>query len=219
MKMRTAEWIVLGIVILSFILGVIMYDRMPEQMASHWNIRNEVNGFMSRFWGLFFAPILLLGLFVLVLLIPRIDPLKRNIETFRTHFQRFIMLLFLFLLYLYIVTIAWNLGHRFVMIRFLAPGFALLFFFCGILLERTKRNWFVGIRTPWTLSSDRVWDGTHRLGGRLFKIAGVLCLGGAAFPRYALYFVLVPVLFAAACAAVYSYREYQKESKEEPASK
>jgi len=218
-KMRNAEWIVLGIVIFSFILGVIMYGRMPEQMASHWNIRNEVDGSMSRFWGLFFAPFLLLGLFVLFLAIPRIDPLKRNIETFRTHFQGFIILLFLFLFYLYVVTIAWNLGRRFVMIRFLAPGFALLFFFCGVLLERTKRNWFVGIRTPWTLSSDRVWDRTHRLGGRLFKIAGVLCLGGIAFPGHALYFVLVPVLFAAACAAAYSYREYQKESKEEPASK
>jgi len=219
MKMRTAEWIVLGIVILSFILGVVMYGRMPEQMASHWNARNEVDGFMSRFWGLFFAPILLLGLFALFLLIPRIDPLKRNIETFRIHFQRFIMLLFLFLLYLYVVTIVWNLGYRFVMIRLLAPGFALLFFFCGILLERTKRNWFVGIRTPWTLSSDGVWDRTHRLGGRLFEIAGVLCLGGVAFPEHAIWFVLVPVLLAALGASVYSYREYQKEPSEEPASK
>jgi uncharacterized membrane protein len=219
MKMRNAEWIVLTVVILSFVLGFMFQDRMPAQMASHWNIRNEVDGYLSRFWGLFLAPIILAGLFLLFLAIPRTDPLKHNIETFRIHFERFMILLFLFLLYLYVMTIAWNLGRRFAMIRFLAPGFAILFFFCGVLLQRAKRNMFIGIRTPWTLTSDRVWDKTHRLGGILFKIAGVLSLGGIVFPSYAIYFILVPVLLAALGATVYSYREHVKESREGALSK
>jgi uncharacterized membrane protein len=214
MKMRTAEWGVLVIVIISFILGFMLYDRMPAQMASHWNARSEVDGFMSRFWGLFLAPIILAGLFLLFLAIPRTDPLKHNIETFRIHFERFMILLFLFLLYLYLLTIAWNLGLRFVMIRLLAPGFAILFFFCGVLLQRARRNMFIGIRTPWTLTSDLVWDKTHRLGGTLFKIAGVLSLGGIAFPSHAIYFVIAPVLLAALVATVYSYREHVRESRE-----
>jgi uncharacterized membrane protein len=214
MKLRGAEWVVLAIVMLSFVLGFLFQDRMPAQMASHWNVRNEVDGYMSRFWGLFFAPMILAGLYLLFLAIPRTDPLKRNIETFRTVFDGFILLLFLFLLYVYLLTIAWNLGRRFLMIRFLAPGFAVLFFFAGVLLERSKRNMFVGIRTPWTLASDRVWDRTHRLGGTLFKIAGVLSLGGIVFPSHALWFVLAPVLLAAIVATVYSYREHVKESSE-----
>ncbi len=213
MKLRTAEWIVLGIVLVSFILGWALSGRMPERMASHWNASNEVDGFMPRFWGLFFAPIVMAGLFLLFLAIPRTDPLKENIETFRVHFDRFIVLLFLFLLYLYLLTIFWNLGRRFVMIMFLAPGFAVLFYFSGALLERTKRNMCVGIRTPWTLASDRVWERTHRFGGILFKIAGVLALGGIVVPSYAIWFVLVPVLAAALVVTVYSYREHVLESK------
>ncbi len=213
MRMRTAEWIVLGIVIVSFVLGGALYDRMPERMASHWNASNEVDGFMPRFWGLFFAPIIMAVLFLIYIAIPRTDPLKVNIESFRVHFDRFIMLLFLFLLYLYLLTIFWNLGHWFVMITLLAPGFAVLFYFSGALLGRTKRNMCVGIRTPWTLASDRVWERTHRLGGILFKIAGVLSLGGIVFPSYAIWFVLVPVLAAALVATVYSYREHKLESR------
>jgi uncharacterized membrane protein len=219
MKLRIAEWIALAIVVLSFVLGIMFHGRMPAQMASHWNVGNEVDGYMSRFWGLFFAPILLAGLFLLFLAIPRTDPLKHNIETFRSVFDGFILLLFLFLVYLYLLTIAWNLGRRFVMIRFLAPGFAVLFFFAGVLLERAKRNMFIGIRTPWTLASDRVWEKTHRLGGTLFKIAGVLSLGGIVFPSYAIYFVLMPVLLAAVIATAYSYREHLKESREGASSR
>ena len=219
MKMRKAEWIVLAIVIISFILGFMLYDRMPAQMAAHWNVSGEVDGFMSRFWGLFFGPIILAGLFLLFLAIPRTDPLKHNIEFFRTHFDRFMILLLVFLLYLYLLTIAWNLGRRFVMIRFLAPGFAILFFFCGVLLERTKRNMFIGIRTPWTLTSDRVWDKTHRLGGTLFKIAGVLSLGGIVLSSHAIWFVLAPVLLAALAVTAYSYREHVMESREGASSK
>ena len=214
MRMRAAEWIALAIVILSFVLGLALYDRMPARMASHWNMSGEVDGFMSRFWGLFFAPIILAGLLLLFLAVPRTDPLKDNMEFFRVHFDRFMILLFAFLLYLYLLTIAWNIGRRFVMIRLLAPGFAILFFFCGVFLERTKRNMFIGIRTPWTLTSDRVWEKTHRLGGILFKIAGVLSLGGIAFPSHAIYFVLAPVLFAALAVSLYSYREQGRESRE-----
>ncbi len=219
MKLRIAEWTALAIVILSFILGFALQDRMPAHMASHWTVRNEVDGYMSRSWGLFFAPIILAGLFLLFLAIPRTDPLKHNIETFRAVFDGFILFLFLFLLYLYLLTIAWNLGRRFMMISYLAPGFAGLFFSAGVLLERSKRNMFVGIKTPWTLASDRVWNKTHRLGGILFKIAGVLSLGGIPFPSRAIWFVLVPVLLAAGVATVYSYREHVKESIERAASR
>ena len=215
--MRPAESIVLAIVALSFLFGIYFYDKMPEQMASHWNVRNEVDGHMSRFWGLFFMPVIALGLVLLFIAVPRIDPLKHNIERFRRHFESFIVVLFLFLFYLYLVTILWNKGYRFVLIQALAPAFAILFFCTGLMVEHAKRNWFAGIRTPWTLSSERVWDKTNRIGGRLFKIAGVVCLGAIPFPQYAVYFILVPILLVVPFAIVYSYREYQREVKSEGA--
>jgi uncharacterized membrane protein len=91
-------------------------------------------------------------------------------------------------------------------------GLGLLFFYIGILCENAKRNWFIGIRTPWTLSSDKVWDKTNKLGGKLFKIAGVVALFGIFFRSYTMYFVLVPAISFAVYTIVYSYLEYRKET-------
>jgi uncharacterized membrane protein len=88
-----------------------------------------------------------------------------------------------------------------------------LFFYTGVLCDNAKRNWSIGIRTPWTLSSERVWDKTHKVGGRLFKIAGVIAFIGIFFERHAIFFILVPVFLLAIYTFIYSYFEYQKEVK------
>ena len=80
-------------------------------------------------------------------------------------------------------------------------------------MENAKRNWFVGIRTPWTLSSETVWNKTHKLGAKMFKIAVLLAFIGFFFGSYAIFFVLIPVLSAAGYLMAYSYFEYQKEAK------
>jgi uncharacterized membrane protein len=213
MKLRAAEFIVIAIVALSFIFGIYFYDKMPAQMASHWNASNEVDGYSSRFWGLFLMPIIGLGLALIFFAIPRIDPLRHNIERFRVHFDSFIVVLFLFLFYVNLMSILWNMGRRFILIQMLAPAFAVLFFFVGLMLEHAKRNWFIGVRTPWTLSSEQVWERTNKLGGLLFKIAGVLCLGAIPFHRHAIYFVLIPIVLAAVFLLVHSYYEYQRERR------
>lgn len=99
------------------------------------------------------------------------------------------------------------------MIQLLVPAFAALFYYCGVLTEQAKRNWFIGIRTPWTLSSERVWEKTHKICGKLFKIAGVIALVGILFQRSALFFILAPVILVAAHTIIYSYIEYLKEAK------
>jgi len=209
--MRKSEIITILVVLLSFVVGVYLYHQMPEKMASHWNIRGEVDGYISKFWGLFLMPFISLILFFLFVLIPKIDPLKANIEKFRKYFDGFIILIILFLFYLYLLTIFWNFGNRFSMNQVLPPAFGILFFYCGILIEKAKRNWFIGIRTPWTLSNEKVWDKTHQLGGKLFKIAGVIAFLGIIFPNYAFFLVLFPLMVLLIYAVVYSYFEYQKE--------
>lgn len=211
--MRKSEIIIFLIILISFIVGIYLYSQMPEKMASHWNIRGEVDGYISKFWGLFLMPFISLGLFLLFILIPRIDPLKANIEKFRRYFDTFIILIILFLFYLYLLTIFWNLGIRFSMSQFLAPAFGMLLYYCGVLTENAKRNWFIGIRTPWTLSSDKVWDKTHKIGGKLFKIAGIIAVLGVFFPNYTFFFVLIPVILVTVYTIIYSYFEYQKETK------
>ena len=213
--MKKSNLIILAIILISFIIGLYIYPQMPEKMASHWNFKGEVDGYISRFWGLFLMPFISVVLFLLFLLIPKIDPLKANIEKFRKYFDGFVVLIILFLFYLYLLTIFWNFGVKFSMNQVLPPAFGILFFYCGILIEKAKRNWFIGIRTPWTMSSEKVWEKTHKIGGRLFKISGIIALLGIFFPGLALFFVLIPVIFVVIYTVIYSYFEYRKENVEE----
>ena len=209
--MRKSEIVVLIIILISFIIGISIYPQMPEMMASHWNIRGEVDGYISKFWGIFLMPFISFALFLLFVIIPNIDPLKQNIVKFRKYFDGFIILLELFLFYLYLFTIFWSYGLRFNIIQILIPAFTILFFYVGILVEKSKRNWFIGIRTPWTMSSDKVWDKTNKLGGKLFKIIGIIILIGIFFVDYAFYLIILPVFIVAIYTVVYSYFEYQKQ--------
>jgi uncharacterized membrane protein len=183
---------------------------MPELMASHWNATGEVDGYMPKNWGLFFMPILSLILLAILLIVPRLDPLKKNIETFNKYFYGFLIAIFIFLFYLHVLTLIWNLGYRFELIRYLAPAFAMLFYYCGILIEHAKKNWSIGIRNPWTLSSELVWEKTHKLGGRLFKICGILSLLGIILPQLAIWFILIPILSVTIYTTIYSYIEYRR---------
>ncbi|MDD5145698.1 MAG: DUF1648 domain-containing protein [Candidatus Pacebacteria bacterium] len=211
--MRKSELAAILIILISFVVGIYFYPKMPQEMASHWNSQGKVDGYTSKFWGLFLMPIISAGMFLLFVLIPRIDPLKENIKTFRKYFDWFIFLIFVFLFYLYVLTIVWNSGYKFDLVRFLAPAFGLLFYSAGVLVENAKRNWFIGIRTPWTLSNDVVWDKTHKLGGRLFKISAGISFLGIFFPDFAIYFVIIPVILFSIYLFAYSYLEYKKNNK------
>lgn len=181
-------------------------------MASHWNIAGEVDGYMPKWLGLFLMPMISVVMFLIYLAVPKIDPLNANIDKFRKYYDNFMTILFLFLLYIYMLTIFWSLDYSFNMIQLLSPAFALLFFYAGILIENSKRNYSIGIRTPWTISNEKVWDKTHRVGATLFKITGVIALLGIALPAYALYFILIPVIFVTIYTIVYSYLVYRKET-------
>jgi len=211
--MRKAYWLAAAVILASFAIGLYLYPQMPASMASHWNAAGEVDGYMGRFWGLFMMPLMLGGLFLLFLAIPKIDPLKKNFEKFRNYYDWFVVIFVLFMFYIYLLTISWTLGYRFDMGLAIIPAIGFFFFYIGVLLEKAKRNWFVGIRTPWTLSSDRVWRNTHRIGSKMFKIAGVIAIAGAFLGKYAFYTILVPVLAITIYLIVYSYFDYQKEVK------
>ena len=100
------SYLVIGaIVVASFLIGAYLYPQMPERMASHWNARGEVDGYISKFWGLFLMPVLSLVLLVFFFLIPGIDPLKQNIKEFIGYYDGFILAFTAFLFYLFVLTI------------------------------------------------------------------------------------------------------------------
>jgi uncharacterized membrane protein len=216
MHLTGSRVIILGILILTFAVALIAYPLMPDLMASHWSASGEVNGYLPKIWALFIFPVISAALTLLFLLIPRIDPLRKNIAKFIDAYEQFVVIILAFLLYVSLLTILWNTGTRFNICQVLSPAFGVLLYACGILISRAKRNWFIGIRTPWTLSSDRVWDRTHAIGGKLFRLAGVLALGGLLLPGIAWLFLLGPILVISIYLVVFSYLEFRREERSVP---
>lgn len=214
MSTRTTTILVLVMIIGATLAGLLLWSRLPEQMASHWNFNDQVDGYMPRFWGVFMMPLVTLGIFVLFLVIPSIDPLKANIVQFRGAFNLFIVLITAFMLYIYGLTLAWNLGYTsFKMSTSMLPALGLLFIFIGFMLRQAKRNFFIGIRTPWTLSSDHVWNKTHQLGSLLFIASGALAFIGSLFGGMAAFWMLmIPIFGSTIFLVIYSYILYRKET-------
>ena len=202
-------------IVIGTVAGLVLWNRLPDLMASHWDANDQVNGYMSKFSGVFMLPLITLGMFLLFLVVPNIDPLKANIAQFRDVFNLFIVLIVAFMLYIYALTLRWNLGYTdFGMSKAMLPAMGILFFFIGYMLRKAKRNFFIGIRTPWTLSSDKVWDETHRLGSVLFMISGVFAFIGSLFGGMtAFWFLFVPIIGSTLITLVYSYVLYQREIK------
>jgi uncharacterized membrane protein len=210
MEYRLPRLVSVGIVVVTFLASALAYSSLPATMATHWGLGGQVDGTMPKLYGAFIVPILLLGVGGLLYVIPRIDPRRENIEAFRGLYEWFIAGFLLFLAYVHGLVLVWNLGIHVPIGRALAPALAGLFIGIGYLLEYAEPNWFIGIRTPWTLSDDEVWSRTHERGALAFKLAGVLALGGVVFPSLSLLFILIPVLGAAVYTVGYSFVLYRR---------
>ena len=215
MTTRNTTIIVLILIVAATLAGILLWNQFPEQMASHWNENDQVDGYMPRFWGVFMMPLVTLGMFALFLVIPNIDPLKANIAQFRETFNLFITFMVGFMVYVHALTLRWNLGYTDTGIgKAMLPAMGLLFIIIGSLLRKAKRNFFIGIRTPWTLSSDTVWDKTHQLGSILFMISGVLAVIGGFFGgMVAFWMLMVPLMGSTIFLLAYSYVLYRQETK------
>ena len=203
--------------LLVFVLTIVMtlaaYPAMPDVVVSHWNAAGEVNGTMPKFWGLLLIPLLMAVFSALFLALPRIDPLRENYRKFQDYYDGFILVFTVFFLVIQLQIILWGLGIH------VSPNLTMpvmiggLFVYIGFLMGHAEPNWFVGIRTPWTLSSNSVWKKTHQRAGTLFKLAGVVSMIGALAGIYASLFILIPVIAVALYTVVFSYTEFKKEQK------
>jgi uncharacterized membrane protein len=200
--------------LISFIIGWYLYPMLPENIASHWGMSGEVNGSIPKFWGLFFIPLLMIFLSALLFLLPKIDPLKANIATFQKTYNAIIAGIVLFSFYIHLLTIFWNIGYYFDMTRMIIPPLVFLWYGLGVAMPKMKQNWFMGIRTPWTLENVRVWDETHTFAGKLFRYSAILALVGLLFPSYTFWFILVPILISSFSAVIYSYLLFKKYGKD-----
>jgi len=202
---------ILLVLILAGAITLAVYPGMPATITSHWNAAGEADGTMPKLPGLALIPLLMLGFSLLFLVLPRFDPLKENYRKFQDYYDGFILVFALFLFVIQMQVILWARGifiSPTLLLPVLMGGF---FMYLGVLLEHAEPNWFVGIRTPWTMSSPSVWRKTHQLGGKLFMLAGAVSIAGILAGAYAILFILIPVIAVSVVTVVYSYREFKKE--------
>jgi len=211
--MKLIRVAIIAALLITLALTIAVYPTVPDTVVSHWNAAGQADGYMSKFWGLSLIPFLMIACAGLFAILPRIDPYKKNYGKFGNWYEGFILLFILFMLAIQVQIILWSSGYR------ISPNLTMplligsLFIYIGFLLGHAEQNWFVGIRTPWTLSSVTVWKKTHEIGGKLFGIAGVISYIGILAGEFAMWFILVPVLAVAVYTVMYSYFEYQKEIK------
>ncbi|ELZ24299.1 hypothetical protein C475_13657 [Halosimplex carlsbadense 2-9-1] len=199
-----------ALVAVSALVSVLAAPSLPDTIVTNWNAAGEPNGTMSKTVALALIPGLSAVLVALFAVLPRLDPLGENVADFRAYYDWFVVLFAAFMTLVHGGVVAFNLGYEFDFTLLVLAGVAGLFYYVGVLLTHAEQNWFVGIRTPWTLSDQRVWDRTNRLGGRLFKLTALVSLAGLLAGDYAVYFLLVPALATAAVTVVYSYYLYER---------
>jgi len=211
--MKLIRTAIIAVLLIAFALTITLYPTVPDRVVSHWNAAGQADGYMTKLWGLLLIPLIMTAFVALLAILPRIDPHKENYKKFGDYYEGFILIFVLFMLAIQVQIILWSSGYQ------ISPNLTFpfllgtLFIYIGFLLGHAEQNWFVGIRTPWTLSSETVWKKTHEVGGKLFKVAGIIAFGGVLAGEYAMWFIIVPVLAVAVYTIAYSYFEYQKEVK------
>lgn len=206
------DWIIILLLMAEFIAGFILYPHLPERVPSHWNIHGQVDRYSSNFWGAFGLPLLTLGMYVMMLVLPQLDPKRGNYLRFAGAYRILKLILALFFAVLYAVVILAALGYAVPVDRFVITGIGILFMVIGNFMGQFRHNYFVGIKTPWTLASETVWQKTHRLGSKLWVLAGLLVvmigltIGGE--KGFLLFFAILGL--AAVVPMVYSYLLYNR---------
>lgn len=205
------DWLLILMILASFGIAIYFYPFLPDRVPSHWNIYGEVDGYSSRFFGAFGLPLLNIAMYVLLLITPYVDPKKANYKSFEGSYWMFRKLIHIFMIGLQVVVLAAALGYDMNVAVIVKISVSMLFILIGNVMGRFKFNYFVGIKTPWTLASEAVWRRTHRMAAPIWVAGGVICavssfwnnsISAAVFFVAIIALVLVPL--------VYSYIEYQK---------
>ncbi len=206
------ELVPMVIILFAFVLGASFYlaPCVPDSFPTHWNFQGQVDGWSSKGFATIFFPCLILAIYVLMLLLPRLDPMKHNYQKFVGSYYAIRLGLVLFLSLIFIFTLFAGIGFKWNIQFFIIPLMAALFIIIGIVLPKIKKNYFVGIRTPWTLQSEEVWDKTHKYSGKIFVVMGILSLLTIFLGDWSFAVFMVLIIGGALLSIFYSYYIYKK---------
>ncbi len=206
------KWIPLVLIIAAVALSIAYYPRLPESMPTHWSVSGEPNGYSSRLWGAWLIPLMMALIWLILRAIPHIDPRRANYEKFQGMYDALVMLILAFMLGIHLVVLMAATGTPIRMDRIVVPAVGVFIAVMGLLIPKVHPNWFVGIRTPWTLTSDLSWEKTHKIGGKLFVILGVLMvLSSFIVPEVAIWILVAAAIALTVFLFAYSYQVWKDD--------
>jgi len=201
------------IIIMMFAASIYFYPQLPDKIPTHWNFKGEIDGYSGKLTGAFLIPVMNIIMYGLFIFMPVLDPKKENYKLFESTYIYFRYLFHIFFLGMHGLIIAAALGYNVDTGRLVTLAVSLLLMLMGNVMGRLKHNYFVGIKTPWTLANEEVWRKTHRLGAVIWTgggLAGVIMSllrlsMGWAFIAIIAVMTFIPI--------VYSYVIYSKLKK------
>lgn len=198
--------------VIAFIASaIIIYFYLPETIPIHWNAGGHIDAWGPREFSLL-IPLFAICLYYLWELIPRVVVYEKNFRKIGNRYERLLTSLFLIVILLYILTVLGAYGIMLDVKYFVLLPSAILIIYFGTLIKGVKRNYFIGIKTPWTLSSDKSWNKTHERGGRLFQAYGLILLSLLILPSEAFFWVLLtPLIVILVYSYCYSYEVWKKD--------
>lgn len=198
-------------IIIAFVLGIYFYQNFPEQVPTHWNAKGEINGYSGKGLAAFLMPVMMTFSYLLLLFLPSIDPKKDRYKDFtKTYHTIKAVTIGSFLFIHFYLGLA---GFNDIKIDKIMPSMiGILFMVIGNYMPKIKQNWFMGIRTPWTLSNETVWQKTHILGGKIFMLSGFIIFVSSFINSgpYVFQVLIGAAVVASLIPLIYSYLIYKK---------
>ncbi|GAB2998156.1 SdpI family protein [Psychrosphaera aestuarii] len=208
------------ITVITCVVAAIAINLVPEglQLPIHWNASGEVDRMTNATTALIMPPVLMIASLLVLTVLKHLEPRKENLTHSLTAARAIIASVVALLAIIEAGYLAMLLGVEFEMHKVILASVGLVLMVAGNYMSKTRSNFFIGIRTPWTLSSDEVWRKTHRLGGKLFMLAGVITMLVAPFANNELLKLVIPVVVvpAALIPVGYSWWLWREEQKKHP---
>ncbi|UOF92107.1 SdpI family protein [Fodinisporobacter ferrooxydans] len=212
-KSRISKWSIYGwcVIVFTFIGGVFLQSHMHHRIPIHWNITGNVDGYAQPWVAVYIMPVVHAIIYGFLLILPKIDPKRDNYLTFDHTYRLFTFVFVLFFSALIWMVDLQGIGMQFPLVMLLQLMLGILFVILGNWLGRVRHNYFIGIRTPWTLANETVWKKTHRFVGKLYVISGVIIGFAAALPHTVGFVVMIAlILLSSSMGIVYSFMIYRR---------
>lgn len=219
MKTLKNDWLIWIIILTPYLFVAYFWKQFPEQIPTHFGIDGAPDDYSGKAVGLMLFPGVNILMYIFFLVMPKIDPSKKG-QVFYQDKNKYMIVravIHSMMSFVFMTVVFYSLGYHFNITTMIFYGMLVFFLLLGNYMGNVRHNYFIGIRTPWTLSNEAVWTSTHRLTAKLWVLSSILMMAvlpfvstkiaSIAFMIYVGTITIIPV--------VYSYLEFKKQKQHE----